>query len=168
MRHLSCATMLALGLTACTPSGNSDTVTTVDLEGTERPAFDPLPAGDRTPSPAPAASPATARPIAAIPPRFQGRWALVAADCERGRSDAKGLLTITGDTLRFYESRARPTRLVQTDAATVSGQYAFVGEGMEWERGVTLQLVDGGAGLIRSEEGVDALPEPLRYARCPA
>lgn len=168
-RHIF-AGVLALPLLACAQVGDSDndTVTTVELEGSQRPAFDPLPAGDSTPSPAPVASPAAPQAVATIPPRFRGRWGLIAADCEAGRPDAKGLMEVTGEVLRFYESKARPAQLAQLDATTLRGRFAFTGEGMEWERTITLDLEDGGARLTRSEEGAGALPEPLRYTRCPA
>jgi hypothetical protein len=37
-----------------------------------------------------------------IPPAFHGRWGLVPADCGPDTGAAKGLLTVTGDMLRFY------------------------------------------------------------------
>lgn len=160
----STAFLIPLVLAACAQPEDDDGLTTVDLEGTERPAYDPVPAGSQ-PS-APAASPPAPQPIAAIPPPFQGRWGLVPADCEPGRADAKGLMEVTGEGLRFYESRGRPAELTQIDAASLRGRFAFAGEGMEWERTVTLRLVDGGEALLRSEEGTDALPQPLRYSRC--
>ena len=56
----------------------------------------PAPPETSTVSPSPAAS--------TIPAVIQGRWGLVAADCEPGRDDAKGLLTISANELDFYES----------------------------------------------------------------
>jgi hypothetical protein len=40
---------------------------------------------------------------AGIPAAIQGRWGLVAAACEPGRRDAKGLLTTTGETRQVSE-----------------------------------------------------------------
>src|SRR3546814_10414116 len=40
-----------------------------------------------------------------LPVDFQGRWGLVANDCDPARDDNKGLMTVAADTLKFYESR---------------------------------------------------------------
>src|SRR5687767_8399070 len=45
---------------------------------------------------------------AAIPEALQGRWALTPDDCTSARGDAKGLLVVSRDELRFYESVAKP------------------------------------------------------------
>ena len=42
----------------------------------------------------------------------------------------------------------------------------FVGEGMEWERDVTLAVENGGETLIRREEGEGASPDAFRYSKC--
>src|SRR3546814_15417418 len=39
-----------------------------------------------------------------IPESLRGRWGLVPTDCTSTQGDAKGLLTVSGDTLTFYES----------------------------------------------------------------
>ena len=96
-----------------------------------------------------------------IPAAFQGRWGLVPADCTSTRGDAKGLLTISGDMLVFYESRAMLTRAASSGPERFSGAFAFTGEGQNWARNVTLELRDGA--LLRSDEEVT---EPLRYTRC--
>lgn len=98
----------------------------------------------------------------AIPIKLQGRWGLVPNDCAPTRSDAKGLLTITADTLTFYESRARLAGPAKVTPTSVSGDFAFTGEGQEWRHAVTLSL-DGDT-LVRTES---ELPQPLRYQRCP-
>src|SRR5215218_6684586 len=45
-----------------------------------------------------------------IPASLHGRWGLTPADCTSTRGDAKGLLVISADGLKFYESRAVPDR----------------------------------------------------------
>ena len=59
-------------------------------------------------------------PASSIPAALQGRWGLTPADCMPGRSDAKGLLTITADGLRFYESRAVPAADTAADEQSIS------------------------------------------------
>jgi hypothetical protein len=62
--------------------------------------------------------------------------------------------------------------VAELDGATErSGQvmratFDFTGEGMEWEREMTLTLENGGETLVRREYGDDAAPEPLEYTRC--
>ena len=99
----------------------------------------------------------------AIPSGLQGRWGLVPDDCTSTRGDAKGLLVVAGDKLTFFESRARLDKPGKATADSVTGEFAFTGEGQSWRKTVTLRL-DKGA-LVRTE---DDLPQPLRYQRCPA
>lgn len=122
---------------------------------------------------APATGPAEATPIATatpapteIPAAIQGRWGLAAADCEPGRDDAKGLLTIDASTLRFYESVGTLDEIDQASESGIRADFAFTGEGQEWDREMQLGLEQGGTVLVRREFGADAMPEPLRYTKC--
>jgi hypothetical protein len=98
-----------------------------------------------------------------IPDSMQGRWGLVPADCTSTKGDAKGLLTIDGDTLKFYESRARLTKVVGNWPEKLKAEFAFTGEGQSWTRTETLSLTNSSNTLIREDE---ELAQPLRYARC--
>ena len=97
---------------------------------------------------------------------MQGRWGLVAADCEPDHADAKGLLTITADKLRFYESVGTLGDIREGAENRIRASFDFEGEGMEWQRDMTLELQDGGSALVRREFGAEAATEPLRYSRC--
>lgn len=118
------------------------------------------------------AEPATPAPttvpseLDAIPAAFQGRWGLVAADCEPGRSDAKGLLTITPEKLEFYESVGTLDEIQEAAPERIRASFDFTGEGMTWRRDETLAVEDGGRTLIRRESGDDAAPGPFRYGKC--
>ena len=103
---------------------------------------------------------------AGIPAALQGRWGLVAADCEPGRADAKGLLTITADKLEFYESVGTLDTIMDAEPTRVRATFDFEGEGMTWQREVVLDVQDDGATLIRREYGEDAAPGPFRYTKC--
>jgi len=98
---------------------------------------------------------------AAIPAALQGRWGLAPGDCTSTRGDAKGLLTITPDRLRFFESVARPARNVETSANSISGDFDYQGEGMTWTKFQSLELQ--GAILVRTESSPMA---SFTYARC--
>ena len=113
------------------------------------------------------AEPTAAPAPRAIPPALRGRWGLVAADCEPGRDDAKGLMVVAADGLTFYESRARlgPVRAAAPDR--IRATFAFSGEGEEWSSDVELRSWEGGAKLIRQDRGPDSAG-PLTYQRCPA
>jgi len=100
-------------------------------------------------------------PAASIPAALQGRWGLTPADCTPGRSDAKGLLTINADGLRFYESRAVPAADVAGDGDSVSGNFAFEGEGQSWTKYEALKVEKGR--LTRTETRPSA---SFTYAKC--
>lgn len=104
---------------------------------------------------------------AGIPEPLRGRWGLVAADCEPGRSDAKGLLTISGDKLQFYESVGTLGEASERTPERLRASFAFTGEGMSWTRDMLLEVQDSGKALVRQEFGADAAPNPFRYMRCP-
>jgi len=96
-----------------------------------------------------------------IPASFHGRWGLSPEDCTSTRGDDKGLLVITGGELRFYESVATPAGSLEATANSVSGRFAFTGEGMSWTRHQVLQLND--RKLVRTESTPMA---SYTYARC--
>lgn len=101
-----------------------------------------------------------------IPAAIQGRWGMVAADCERGRADAKGLLEISARRLKFYESVGTLDELDEMEPTRIRGEFRFTGEGMTWDRDVILDVQDGGKTLIRREYGDNAAPGPFRYTKC--
>jgi len=117
---------------------------------------------------APTASPSATDPSTAteIPDTLRGRWGLVPGDCTSTRGDAKGLLTITADKLRFYESVGTLGAVKEAGERQIRAAFDFTGEGMAWQREVLLELEDGDATLVRHEYGPDAAPEPFRYAKC--
>ena len=102
-----------------------------------------------------------ATPAAAIPSDLHGRWGLSPADCTAAPGEAKGLLTIEPGGVRFYESRAVPAANVQTSPGSISGDFAFTGEGQQWTRHVSLEIRDGK--LVRTERDPVA---SFRYVRC--
>lgn len=136
-----------------------------------------LPSGDETPTPAapdggigdaatPGAEPSDMS-AAGIPEPLRGRWGLVAADCEPGRSDAKGLLVVGADKLEFYESVGTLGEASERTPTRLRASFAFTGEGMSWTREMLLEMQHGGKALVRQEFGADAAPDPFRYMRCP-
>lgn len=137
---------------------------------------EPTPAPTESAMPTPAPTPAvassgeTVTPAGFekmdIPPALQGRWGMVPADCEPGRADAKGLLVIGARRLEFYESVGTLDELDEMEPTRIRGDFDFMGEGMEWDRDVTLELQDSGATLIRREAGDGAEPGPFRYSKC--
>ncbi len=115
--------------------------------------------------PIPAPSPS---PIAAIPAAFQGRWGMVGADCDPARADNKGLLTIAGDRLSFYESRGQAGNIRQVGPAQIGFDLPMSGEGMTWSEPTTLTLLDDGKTLVRVAKGSPDRAGAFRYSRCPA
>jgi hypothetical protein len=125
----------------------------------------PEPVAETAHDPTGAPSNNEAAPIApaaaAIPAPLQGRWGLTPADCMPNRSDAKGLLTVTGGELRFYESRALPGEDVHADDDSIDGHFNFTGEGQSWSKFQSLKL--SGNKLIRTETNPAA---SFTYAKC--
>lgn len=101
------------------------------------------------------------QPATAIPAALQGRWGLTPVDCTSTQGDAKGLLVITSDGLRFYESRAVATGNVESDANSVSGDFDFTGEGQRWTKYEALEVQRDG--LVRTESNPMA---SFTYAKC--
>lgn len=145
----------AVALAACSgdkaseQAPGSEAPSPVDT-GTVEPMRSPVAANDRS-----------------IPEGLRGRWGLVAADCTSSRGDAKGLLTVSEDQLKFYESVAKLDQVKAADTDRITGTFAFTGEGQSWSLDVTLASPDGGKTLVRKDTGPDAAPAPLTYTRCP-
>lgn len=122
------------------------------------------------PAPDPAARPpadatpagSSAVPAAvAIPALLHGRWGLTPGDCASTRGDAKGLLIVAADGLKFYESRAVPTAKVTSATDSISGDFAFTGEGQSWTRFEALERRKDG--LVRTERNPGS---SFTYAKC--
>lgn len=151
------ATLSALALAAC-DSGTSEPTDAATTAPEATTAALPLP--EDTALVSPVSSTVT------IPAALQGRWGMVAADCEPGRADAKGLLVIDGTRLEFYESVGTLGEIEEAGETRLRADFDFTGEGMTWDRDVLLEAQDGGETLIRREYGVDAAPDPFRYSKC--
>ena len=106
------------------------------------------------------ASPVEAAP-GKIPAALQGRWGMTPADCTSKRGDAKGLLTVSSDSLKFYESVAKPVGELKTSGNSASGDFAFTGEGMTWKKYQALEIQNNK--LVRTESSP---MKSFTYARC--
>ena len=96
-----------------------------------------------------------------IPAALQGRWGLTPADCTSTRGDAKGLLVVSADGLKFYESRAVPVAGSHGGNDSFGGDFAFTGEGQSWTKYQALKVK--GAVLTRTETNPGA---SFSYAKC--
>jgi predicted small lipoprotein YifL len=134
----------------------------------QEPAADTTPpeATDPTPAATTDSTAFDAQPATQLPAAMQGRWGLVPADCEPGRADAKGLLVIAPRRLEFYESAATLTDISESAPGRIRASFDFTGEGMSWQRDMTLAVGDDGRTLVRREFGEDAATEPLHYTKC--
>lgn len=101
-----------------------------------------------------------------IPRAIRGRWALKAADCTARKGTDLTALMIDATNLRFYESHGELARVQESDASRIVADYRFSGEGEEWDRRMTLTLVDGGETLVRRDTGEGAAAGAMRYTRC--
>jgi hypothetical protein len=98
-----------------------------------------------------------------IPPSFVGRWGMTKADCDPDSMAVKGLLTITPDALKFWESKGRVQRIVHHSPYDISLDLDMTGEGQSWTNTTRLTLDAATTVLIRTEAGK---PDHYRYQRC--
>jgi hypothetical protein len=162
---IAAASLAALSLAGCGSSekaATNDTVVLADNSVATTPA-PPETAPTTVATPSPAASPDSG---VGIPATLHGRWGLVPADCTSTRGDNKGLLTITADTLRFYESVGTLGQVVERGAGRIVADFAMTGEGQSWTRRMVLDAEEDGKALVRREQGADAMLGLLRYRRC--
>ncbi|MFT4056929.1 MAG: hypothetical protein QM681_20655 [Novosphingobium sp.] len=101
-----------------------------------------------------------------IPETIRGRWGLVPADCTSTKGDAKGLLEVSADQLKFYESVAKLGEIREAGESRIRGTFDYTGEGQSWTQDVVLDVQDDGKTMIRRDYGKDAMPGPLTYTRC--
>ena len=101
-----------------------------------------------------------------IPAALRGRWGLVPADCTSTRGDAKGLIAVDAETIKFYESRATLGTVKEVRESRVLASFNFTGEGQEWTVDEELDLQGDGQVLVRTEHGLGAMAGPLRYTKC--
>ncbi|PEQ11504.1 hypothetical protein B2G71_16885 [Novosphingobium sp. PC22D] len=137
-----------------------------EAQGTDATAMESASAGAETGTAAPGEPPALAGDE--IPEAMRGRWGLVPADCTSTKGDAKGLMTVEADSLKFYESVATLGMVENVEPDAISAAYEFSGEGQTWILDVSLEMSDDGQTLVRHDKGPDAMPDPLTYTRCAA
>jgi hypothetical protein len=85
----------------------------------------------------------------------------VPADCEPGRDDAKGLLTIGPTKLEFYESVGTLSEIEEASDTRIRAAFAFTGEGMTWKRYEALEIQSNK--LVRTESSP---MKSFAYVRC--
>ena len=157
---------LAIMLAACQPAPEDGAATQDDVAETPMPVEPDGGIGDgATPLP----ELIDDGDAGSIPAAFRGRWGLTANDCDPAQADiAKGLMAVSADRLEFYESVGTLDNVQSATSTRLVAAFDFTGEGQEWERDMTFELEDNGAVLVRRESGANAMPDPLRYERCPA
>ena len=88
---------------------------------------------------------------------------MVPADCTSTRGDAKGLITIDADSIKFFESKGTLTKVTLNAPENFTGTFAFTGEGQSWTNSQNLKLTGSSNTLIRSETDV---AQSYSYKRC--
>jgi len=159
----------AVSLAACGASGpvaqDAENVTALPSIDNVAGGRDGVPSADGAPPQntvsAPTAGPPSTGPAADIPATLHGRWGMTPGDCTSTRGDAKGLLIVSRDGLRFYESTAVPISNVETSGDSISANFAFKGEGQKWTKYQELALDHDR--LVRTESSPMA---SFTYARC--
>lgn len=157
MPFISCALMLAIVSCSSSKPVDKEADRTAGLPDLNAPAPTTIGEPHKNTSPATPLPP----PESKIPASLQGRWGLSPRDCTGDPAAAKGLLIITSDDLGFYESKAVPAADVATDQNSISGNFAFTGEGRSWTRYEALKVDRNN--LTRTEIEPTA---SFTYAKC--
>ena len=102
--------------------------------------------------------------IMQFPASYFGQWGLTPGDCKIGASDAKGLISVQGSLVKFYEATATIRNGKRESLTSVSGNFDFVGEGQKWQTRSRYQLRNDKQQLTRHDIGT---AEKYVYSRCP-
>lgn len=98
-----------------------------------------------------------------IPAAFRGRWGMVPDDCTSTRGDAKGLIIVDEDSIKFFESQATLTKVTGSFPENFTGTFAFTGEGENWTNSQNLKLTGSSNTLVRKQSDI---AQPFTYKRC--
>ena len=161
MKQIFAAAML-LVLAGC-QQGNDDNIA-IDDTNTANAEIETLPPdeGNDQTAEANAANEPQAGALA-IPAAFRGRWGMVPDDCTSTRGDAKGLIIVDEDSIKFFESNATLTKVTLNAPENFTGTFAFTGEGESWTNSQNLKLTGSSNTLIRKQSDV---AQPFTYKRC--
>lgn len=102
--------------------------------------------------------------ITQFPASYFGRWGMTTGDCDPAASDAKGLISVQGSLVKFYESVATMTSGKRETLHSVSGEFQVLGEGQKWKTSTRYRLSEDRQKLTRQDAGIDS---PIAYSRCP-
>ncbi|HEY8603901.1 hypothetical protein [Tsuneonella suprasediminis] len=163
MRCLPFTAAMLLALSACNQNAPDENNTNSETSPTGSMSGSPA-----TPTPS-ASLPHSQQgiPEQGIPISMRGRWGLVTADCERGRSDAKGLMIVSPTTITFYESVGQVSSIRSSSDGKLVARFSFSGEGMNWEREITFELSGDGEALFRTDaDGPESTNGRFTYKRC--
>jgi hypothetical protein len=159
MKQIFAATIL-LALVACQQSADDNIA--IDETNTANADIETLPpdeGNDQT-----AEANAAQQPAAlAIPAAIHGRWGMAPADCTSTKGDAKGLITIDANSIKFFESRGTLTKVTGDYPENFTGTFAFTGEGQSWTNSQNLKLTGSSNTLIRSQTDI---ADHFTYTRC--
>lgn len=164
MKRICSIALLALALAACQQS--SDDNFAIDDSNAANAEIETLPPDEtvtnETANVADGNSVETPGALA-IPAAFHGRWGMVPADCTSTKGDAKGLIAIDGNSIKFYESLGKLTKVTLNAPENFTGTFAFTGEGQNWTNSQNLKLTGSSNTLVRSETDV---AQSYTYKRC--
>lgn len=96
-----------------------------------------------------------------IPTSFVGRWGMTPADCDPDGPAVKGLLTITDDSLKFWESKGNVQQIVRHSPYDITLDLTMTGEGQSWTSTTRLVLDAAATQMVRTEDS-----RSYRYHRC--
>lgn len=161
MKQTAAIALIALALAAC-QQGSNDNIA-IDDTNTANADIETLPPDETSTNDANAVGNDSGTAELAIPAAFQGRWGMVPDDCTSTRGDAKGLIIVDADSIKFFESLGTLTKVTQNAPENFTGTFSFAGEGESWTNSQNLKLTGSSNTLVRKQSGVD---QPFTYKRC--
>lgn len=102
-----------------------------------------------------------------FPAALQGKWGLTPADCDISRSDTKGVMTVRGDAVSFYDASAVVSAVPEKSSYRIVADLDYRGGGRTWRRRERFEVVNGGTMLQRTAPVPPGTPpRTFRYEHC--
>jgi len=161
MKQIAMIALATLALAACQQRGDDNIA--IDETNTANAEVETLPPDETATNDANAVGNDSSTAVAAIPAAFRGRWGMVPDDCTSTRGDAKGLIIVDDDSIKFFESLGTLTKVTQNAPENFAGTFAFTGEGESWTNSQNLKLSNSSNTLVRKQSDE---AQAFTYKRC--
>ena len=161
MKRIALALVLVLAACGSNPAAENQAATDMETLPADESAATPGDQLENGATEAPA-NLTTGNVETLIPAALHGRWGLSAEDCVPGRDETRGLVAISAESIRLYESVAKPAKVLERTDTSIRGEFAFTRKGLSWTGPLSWSL--NGDRLTRIDSELDSKQV---YTRCP-